>query len=225
MVSLLSLPYPLKRRRPSRLRRTCLLGAALAGTVIVAVPFPAWAAPSWSIVSSPNNGKGDNEFSGVSCVSATSCKTVREYFNSSNVEQTLSSPRTAPSGRFSRAPTPGQPATPSAACHACRPSGARLLVSPSTPSVAIRLSSSPGTAPSGAPTRGRANNYLSDVTCRSTSLCVAVGYYQNVARLGEQFSKLRTDCGDPVASGIGVSFRLALRRGLPVHVRRTKALP
>lgn len=36
--------------------------------------------PVWSIVSSPNNGTND-ELSGVSCASATSCEAVGYYYN------------------------------------------------------------------------------------------------------------------------------------------------
>jgi hypothetical protein len=49
-----------------------------------------WNGTSWSIVPSPDLGTGDNLLSGVTCVSATSCEAVGDYFVvSSGVWQTL----------------------------------------------------------------------------------------------------------------------------------------
>jgi hypothetical protein len=48
-----------------------------------------WSGSVWSLTSSPNQGAGNNTLNGVACISATTCEAVGDYFNSSNVEQTL----------------------------------------------------------------------------------------------------------------------------------------
>jgi hypothetical protein len=48
-----------------------------------------WSGSMWSLLSSPNQGTGNNALGGVSCISSTTCEAVGDDFNASNVEQTL----------------------------------------------------------------------------------------------------------------------------------------
>jgi hypothetical protein len=91
-----------------------------------------WNGTAWSLQSIPNNGTKDNLLSGVSCVSATSCKAVGYYVNSSF--------------------------------------GVRTLVE-SWNGTAWSIQSSPN--------NGTGQNYLSGVRCVSATSCKAVGYYVN----------------------------------------------
>ncbi len=59
---------------------------ALLGLLVTAAASPARAvAPSWSKVSSPDDGTADNSLADVSRGSATSCQAVGAYENSDSV--------------------------------------------------------------------------------------------------------------------------------------------
>ena len=92
MAGLDSAPYVSGPRQRFQ-RRATTSGAMLiilVGLLVAAIPSPAWATPSWSSVSSPNEGTRSNQLYGVSCVSATSCKAVGDFDNTRlGVNQTL----------------------------------------------------------------------------------------------------------------------------------------
>jgi len=48
-----------------------------------------WNGTEWSIDASPDAGYGDNELNHVTCTSSTSCTAVGDFFNASDVDQTL----------------------------------------------------------------------------------------------------------------------------------------
>src|ERR1700729_73823 len=70
-----------------RLRRWIALGGSVFIAVLLTAALPrgqALAAPSqWSVTPSPDHGDSDNQFSAVSCVSASDCMAVGTYLDGS----------------------------------------------------------------------------------------------------------------------------------------------
>jgi Ser-Thr-rich glycosyl-phosphatidyl-inositol-anchored membrane family len=65
------------------------VGASVNGASIAQTLVENWNGTSWSISSSLNPGVITNELNGVKCTSSTSCMAVGDYYNASNVDQTL----------------------------------------------------------------------------------------------------------------------------------------
>jgi Ser-Thr-rich glycosyl-phosphatidyl-inositol-anchored membrane family len=65
------------------------VGASVNGASIAQTLIEGWNGSIWSISSSLNPGVITNELNGVKCTSSTSCMAVGDYYNASNVDQTL----------------------------------------------------------------------------------------------------------------------------------------
>ncbi len=151
-----------------------------------------WNGTSWSVTSSPNQGSSDNLLNGVSCVTSTSCMAVGDYYNNnSSVSQTLV--ETWDGTLWSITPSPDQGSSTNVL------NGDSCVTS--TYCVAVGYYLHPtlgyqtlieawnGTLWSITPSpdqQGSTNgNILSEVTCVSTTSCVAAGYYYNNSDAGQ----------------------------------------
>jgi hypothetical protein len=150
-----------------------------------------WNGTSWSIVSSPNEGTGNNSLYGVSCVSSSSCTGVGDYVNSSGINQTLieswngtkwsivSSPSKKTSTSALNNGLKGVSCASSSLCTAVgyydNSSGIHQTLIESWNGTKWSIVSSPSKKTS----TSALNNGLSGVSCASSSLCTAVGYYDN----------------------------------------------
>lgn len=139
-----------------------------------------WNGSSWSIVTSPNNGTGDNILNAVSCVSAGSCKAVG-YDVVSGVERTLTETLNGDTWALVSSPDNGThdnylygvSCVSATRCQAVgtyhNPSGVyRTLAESWNGSSWSLLSSADNTA---------RDNVLIAPSCVSASSCKAVGYY------------------------------------------------
>lgn len=155
------------------------MGVLMAGVASVAIVTPASAHGGWSIDSSPNNGTNDT-LDGVSCVSTRFCMTVGDAAVS-NVNQTLieswnrswSVVPSADSGTGANTLS-GVSCVSAISCVAV----GSYYSSPSAYSQSL-IESWNGTSWSivPSPNNGTYDNWLYGVSCTSTTLCVAVGYY------------------------------------------------
>ena len=177
------------RHRPLLL--SILLGlVCIAGTLcsVVIHAGVAEAAPStWSIISSPNQGSGNNELSSapqgpaVSCTSPTSCVAVGSYTNSSGVNQTLIQSWDGTAWTIASSPDQGNndnelggvsctnPTDCMAVGYYTNSSGVNQTLIESWDGTAWTISSSPD--------QGSDINGLDGVSCISSTSCVAVGSY------------------------------------------------
>jgi hypothetical protein len=145
-----------------------------------------WNGTTWSVDPSPNKGTLDNALSGVSCVSATSCKAVG-YFTGSSADQTLieswngtkwsvaSSPNSGASNNFLN----GVRCVSASSCKAV----GDFRQNPSLGALQTLVESWNGTKWSLVPSpnigTNNDHNHLQGVSCVSTRSCKAVGYVYN----------------------------------------------
>lgn len=104
-----------------------------------------WNGTAWTLSTSPNNGTGSNALSGVSCLSATSCKAVGDYTDPSHVERTLVESWTEAPGPSPPAPTTGRATTNSTKSRVPPPPPARPSAAITATTAVSTRSSSPGT--------------------------------------------------------------------------------
>ena len=147
-----------------------------------------WNGTTWSVVPSPDTGTGNNELSGVSCGTATSCMAAGSYFNGLVHSALIESWSGA---KWSVVPSPNKGTHSNVLNEVFCVSSApcRVVGYYDTSKVAQTLIEAwNGTAwvivPS--PDNGLGNNVLNDVSCFSTTSCKAVGYYDNTSSGVEQ---------------------------------------
>ena len=146
-----------------------------------------WNGRVWSLASSPNIGTGENQLNGVSCLSATSCKAVGYFVNSSFTEQTLIE---SWNGRvWSLSSSPNRIGTSDNQLNSVS-----CVSTTSCKAVGYLWKGSFGSGPektlieswngstwsiSSSPDNGPLNNQLNAVSCISATSCKAVGYFLN----------------------------------------------
>ena len=144
-----------------------------------------WNGTSWSIISSPNEGSGPNTLDGVSCTSSTSCVAVGSYNkNSSSVGQTLVETWNGTSWSITPSPDPNQGSNAGLGRVSCTSSTNCVAVGAYNNSSSVEQTLAEtwnGTSWSivSSPNEGSGQNALSDVSCTSSTICVAVGFYVN----------------------------------------------
>ena len=143
-----------------------------------------WNGTSWSIVSSPNEGSGFNQLNGVSCTSSTNCVAVGDYFNSSNIGQTLVETWNGTSWSITPSPNPSQGSNSGLDRVSCTSSTNCVAVGSYNNSLSVEqtlVETWNGTSWSivSSPNEGSGQNALNGVSCTSSTNCVAVGFYVN----------------------------------------------
>ena len=150
-----------------------------------------WNGTSWSIVSSPNEGSGQNALTDVSCTSSTICVAVGFYVNSSSVQQTLAETWNGTSWSTVSSPNEGSgpneldgvSCTSSTNCVAVGFYTAVIVVNPDFPPINViqtLVETWNGTSWSiiSSPNAGSDElNQLLGVSCSSSTSCVAVGFW------------------------------------------------
>jgi hypothetical protein len=137
-----------------------------------------WDGSSWSIVSSPNQGSGNNSLSNVFCLATNACTAVGAYVNGSGAQQTLIESWDGTSWSIVSSPNPGTGndyldgvvCTNLTFCVAEGAAGPQTLVE-----------SWDGTSwtATPSPNQGTGPNELTMVSCTSPTNCVAVGDWES----------------------------------------------
>ena len=149
-----------------------------------------WNGTSWSIVSSPNEGSGQNARTDVSCTSSTICVAVGFYVNSSSVQQTLAETWNGTSWSTVSSPNEGSgpneldgvSCTSSTNCVAVGFYTAVIVVNPDFPPINViqtLVETWNGTSWSiiSSPNAEAKLDQLLGVSCSSSTSCVAVGFW------------------------------------------------
>jgi hypothetical protein len=146
-----------------------------------------WNGTSWSIVPSPDNGTGDNDLLGVSCVAVSSCQAVG-FSNIDGVDHTLIESWNGTSWSIVPSPDNGTAynildgMSCQAVSRSCQAVG--YYYSSSLGAVQTLIESWNGASWSivPSPSNGTAENILYGVACRPMApSCQAVGYYTNAS--------------------------------------------
>ena len=141
-----------------------------------------WNGATWSIVPSPNEGTKNNELNGVSCVSPTSCEAVGDYDTGFGATENLV--ESWDGATWSIVPSPGQGLSSglgNVACLSttwCTAAGSFVNLGGVTQSLVefwngVTWSIVPS------PNEGAHSNFLDNLSCTSTTWCVAAGYFHN----------------------------------------------
>jgi hypothetical protein len=138
-----------------------------------------WNGTGWSIVTSPNQGTGNNELFGVSCTSTSFCMAAGVYV-SSGATQTLIeqwngtgwSIVTSPNQGTGNNQLSGVSCTSTSFCMA-----AGVYVSSGATQTLIEQWNGTGWSIVTSPNQGTGTNELFGVSCTSTSFCMAAGVY------------------------------------------------
>jgi len=142
-----------------------------------------WNGTTWSIVPSPNEGTKNNGLSGVSCVSPTSCEAVGDYDNGSGATENLVESWNGTT--WSIVPSPERGASSNSLDNVtcisttwCTAVGNFVNTGGVTQSL---VESWNGATWSIVPTpdEGAHSNLLDNLSCDSTTWCVAAGYFYN----------------------------------------------
>ena len=139
-----------------------------------------WDGVSWTLLTSPNNGSGDNGLMSVSCVSSSSCVAVGYYVNGSGEYQTLVLRWDGVSWTQVNSPNGGTNYNQLTSV-SCASESSCVAVGQSNnndPSRTLVLSwDGVSWALLTSPNNGSANNSLDAVSCTSESSCVAFGSF------------------------------------------------
>ena len=150
-----------------------------------------WNGTSWSIISSPNEGSGQNGLDSVSCTSSTDCVAVGSYNNSSSVEQTLVETWNGTSWSIGSSPNAGsgQNALSNVSCTSstlCVAVGFSVNSSSVQQTLAETWNGTSWSIVS-SPNEGSGPNSLGGVSCTTSANCVAVGFYTAVVVINPDF--------------------------------------
>jgi Ser-Thr-rich glycosyl-phosphatidyl-inositol-anchored membrane family len=157
------------------------VGVSVDGSSIAQTLIERWNGTVWSISSSPNPGVISNELNGVKCTSSTSCMAVGDYFNASNVDQTLIERWNGSTWAVVASPNRGtmQNTLMSIACPSttsCVAVGFSLTTS-NVPQTLVETWNGSTWAIVASPNPSSSSNILSGVVCTSSTSCTAVGAY------------------------------------------------
>ncbi len=135
----------------------------------------------WSIVPSPNNGTGDNEFLGVSCASARSCMAVG-FYDASGTSRTLIESWSGHNWSIVPSPNHGTvnnilAAVSCVSARSCQAVGYSYDSSIAVQTLLIESWNGVRWSIVPSPNNGTAANILDGVSCHSRRSCQAVGYY------------------------------------------------
>jgi hypothetical protein len=159
-----------------------------AGTNVLQTLVESWDGSTWSIVTSPDEGTGDNQLYGVSCVSATSCTAVGVYTGSSGVLQTLVESWDGSTWSIVTSPDEGTDDNQLSAVSCVSATSCTAVGNYDTSTAAQSLAESwDGSTWSivASPDQGTDDNLLSGVSCVSATSCTAVGYYNTSSGVGQ----------------------------------------
>lgn len=137
---------------------------------------------SWSIVPSPNNGTGDNDFLGVSCVSTSSCKAVGFSTNAIGVDRTLIESWNGVSWSIDGSPNNGTAynVLDGVSCRratSCTAVGYAYDTSLGATQTLIESWNGTSWSVVPSPNNGTTENILYGLACYEATSCAAVGYY------------------------------------------------
>ncbi len=137
-----------------------------------------WNGTAWSLVPSPNRGTGGNFLRGVSCGSATSCTAIGDYANSN---QTLVESRNGATWSLIPSPNKGTKSNEldNVACQSTMSCTAVGSESNSLSTLQTLIESWNGTQWTVVSSPSETNAYLSDISCRTSTACKAVGGIQS----------------------------------------------
>ena len=142
----------------------------------------AWNGTTWSIVPSPNEGTKNNQLNGVSCVSPTWCEAVGDYDTGSGATENLVESWNGTT--WSIVPTPGQGVSNGLGnvdCLSttwCTAVGSFVNLGGVIQSLVESWNGATWSiVPS--PNDGAHSNFLDNLSCTSTTWCVAAGYFYN----------------------------------------------
>ena len=157
------------------------VGASVNGASIAQTLIERWNGIAWSISASPNPGGISNELNEVKCTSSTSCMAVGDYYNASNVDQTLVERWNGSTWAVVASPDQGTRqnylggiACPSAT--SCVAVGFFRNAS-SVPQTLVESWNGSTWAIVASPNPNGGSTLLSGVTCPSSTSCTAVGAY------------------------------------------------
>lgn len=176
-------------------------GASIAQTLIERL-----SGGSWTISSSPNPGTINNELNGVTCTSSTSCVAVGDYFNASNVDQTLVESWSG--GTWSTVASPNQGAGNNSLLGvSCASSTSCMAVGDDINGSGVEQTLVEGWNGStwstiASPNQGSTGNGLSGVGCSSSTSCTSVGAYTSY---GASQTLVETGPASSVSSSISVT--------------------
>ncbi len=142
-----------------------------------------WNGTTWSIVPSPNVGTKNNELNGVSCVSPTWCEAVGDYDNGGGATENLIESWNGTTWSIVLSPEQGASSNSlgNVTCIStrwCVAAGGFVNTGGVTQSL---VESWNGATWSIVPTpdEGAHSNFLDNLSCDSTTWCVAAGYFYN----------------------------------------------
>jgi Ser-Thr-rich glycosyl-phosphatidyl-inositol-anchored membrane family len=157
------------------------VGVSVNGSSIAQTLVERWNGTAWSISSSSNPGGISNELNGVKCMSATSCVAVGDYYNASNVDQTLIERWNGSTWAVVASPDQGSGqnylsgiACPTAT--SCVAVGYSRNTS-NVPKTLVESWNGSTWAIMASPNQGSSTNLLTGVACSSSTSCTAVGGY------------------------------------------------
>jgi hypothetical protein len=145
-----------------------------------------WNGRSWSIQSSPNTAVEDNYLNGVSCATSTSCMAVGDTYDGSE-NQTLAESWNGSTWSLTSTPDPSGSSNNNAldrvSCPnstSCISTGGYFPTSTATANPQNMVESWNGSSWNVVPIPNADTtlNALSDVSCTSSTFCMAVGYYE-----------------------------------------------
>ncbi len=147
-----------------------------------------WNGATWSIVPSPNVGTKNNELNGVSCASPTWCRAVGDYDNGSGATENLVESWNGTT--WAIVPSPEQGASNSLDNVTCISTTWCTAIGSFVNAVGVTQSlveSWNGASWSIVPTpdEGAHSNFLDNLSCDSTTWCVAAGYFYNGSAVTE----------------------------------------
>ena len=180
------------------------VGVSVSPTSIAQTLIERWNGTAWSISSSPNPSGTSNELNGVKCTSSTGCIAVGDYYNASNVDQTLVEGWNGSTWAVVASPDQGtmQNYLGGIACASA------------TSCVAVGFFRNPSSVPQtlveswngstwaivASPDQGSGSNLLSSVACTSSTSCTAVGAYTSGGS-----SQTLVETGPPSSAGTSIS--------------------
>jgi Ser-Thr-rich glycosyl-phosphatidyl-inositol-anchored membrane family len=182
------------------------VGVSVNGSSIAQTLIERWNGTAWSISSSPNPGIITNELNGVKCTSSTSCMAVGDYFNASNVDQTLVERWNGSTWSVVSSPDRGTkenylsgigcPSTTS-----CAAVGVSFNAS-SVPQTLVETWNGTAWSIVASPNPSSTSTILSGVACTSSMSCTAVGAYTSA---GASQTLVETGPASSVGTSISVT--------------------
>jgi Bacterial Ig-like domain (group 3) len=160
------------------------VGSSYSSTGVWQTLVESWNGTTWTIVTSPDVGSGDNLLSGVSCTSPNDCVAAGSSHSSTGVLQTLVESWNGTSWTIATSPDPGS-GNNSLSAVSCASSASCLAVG-TEGDLHTLVESWDGTNWTAAtsPDPGNATNFLTGVSCAGPDQCEAVGSFSDRGTTG-----------------------------------------